>query len=52
MSCCDLKSVKTDCKEINAIYLVKVSDCVIEGDTIVRMKRKYGKHKRQVIKVK
>jgi hypothetical protein len=35
--------------EIEKVYLLNLNDCVIDGDTIVRMKRKYGKFKRKVV---
>ena len=39
-------------KQINKIYQVDINDLVFEGDTAVRMKRKYGKFKRKVTCIK
>lgn len=34
--------------KITAIYFLDANDCVFDGDTLIRMKRKYGKFKREV----
>lgn len=34
------------------IYLINSEDCVFENDTLIRLKRKYGKFKRPVFKFK
>lgn len=52
MSCSNIKAVNQPWKEIKSIYLMQISDCVFEGDTMVRVKRKYGKYKRPIIRVK
>ena len=36
---------------ISEMYLINASDCVFENDN-VRIKRKYGKFKRTVLKIK
>lgn len=34
-----------------SMYIVDMNDLVFEGNTVVRIKRKYGKFKRAVIKI-
>ena len=34
-----------------SMYIVDMNDLVFEGDTVVRIKRKYGKFKRAVVKI-
>lgn len=55
ISCCsNLKAAPfTGCNEpklIKSIYVVKASDCVFKDNEFVRIKRKYGKYKREVFK--
>lgn len=33
------------------LYLININDCVFENVVMVRMKRKHGKHKREVVLV-
>lgn len=35
----------------NMIYLININDCVFNNKGLVRIKRKYGKNKREVFKV-
>ena len=35
--------------KIEKIYFIKQSDCVFENNVIIRLKRKYGKFKREVL---
>ena len=36
---------------ISKVYLLNHKDCVFEDDVLVRLKRKYGKYKREVVVV-
>jgi len=38
--------------EIDKLYLINVSDCILDKDKLVRIKRKYGKFKRPIIELK
>jgi len=40
---------KTGINKIEKIYFIQQSDCVVENNVIVRLKRKYGKFKREVV---
>lgn len=39
-------------KKVKAVILVNINDFVIEKNGEVRLKRKYGKFKRQTIRIK
>lgn len=37
--------------KVKALFFIKTTDCVFEDGVIVRLKKKYGKFQREIIKV-